>query len=101
MLVDDDRLTRLAEAVVDGTPVDWAKERSSTPDLEMRQLVEQLRLLATVADVHRAADDSTRDPRAELEPEPVRTWGPLKLRRTIGKGSFATVHLAWDPRLER
>ena len=102
MLVDDDRLTRLAEAVVDGTPVDWVKERSSTPDLEMRQLVEQLRLLATVASVHRAADDSTRDPRAELEPEPVRmSWGPLKLRRTIGKGSFATVHLAWDPRLER
>ena len=101
MLVDDNRLTRLAEAVVDGTPVDWSKERSSTPDLEMRQLVEQLRLLATVAAVHRAADDSTRDPTAELEPEPVRTWGPLKLRRTIGKGSFATVHLAWDPRLER
>ena len=102
MLVDDDRLTRLAEAVVDGTPVDWAKERSSTPDLEMRQLVEQLRLLATVASVHRAADDSTRDPRAELESEPVRmSWGPLKLRRTIGTGSFATVHLAWDPRLER
>ena len=41
MLVDDDRLMRLAEAVVDGMPVDWAKELSSTPDLEMRQLVEK------------------------------------------------------------
>src|SRR5262245_34818714 len=102
MLVDDDRLTRLAKAVVDGTPVDWSKERSSTPDLRMRQLVEQLRVLATVAAVHRAANDSTNDPTVELEPETVRTsWGPLQLRRTIGKGSFGTVHLAWDPRLER
>jgi tetratricopeptide (TPR) repeat protein/TolB-like protein len=83
-------------------PVDWATELSSTPDLEMRQLVEKLRVLATMAAVHRAADDSTRDPIAELEPETVQTsWGPLKLRRTIGKGSFGTVHLAWDPGLER
>ena len=62
MLVDDDRLMRLAEAVVDGMPVDWAKELSSTPDLETRQLVDKLRVLATMAAVHRAADDSTRDP---------------------------------------
>ena len=102
MLVDNDRLTRLAEAVVDGTPVDWAKELSSTPDLKMRQLVEKLRVLATMAAVHREADDSTRDAIAGLEAETVRTsWGPLELRRTIGKGSFGTVHLAWDPRLER
>ena len=99
MLVDDDRLMRLPGAVVDGMPVDWAKELSSTPDLEMRQLVEKMRVLATLAAVHRAADDSTRE---ELEPETAQTsWGPLELRRTIGKGSFGTVHLAWDPRLER
>jgi serine/threonine protein kinase/tetratricopeptide (TPR) repeat protein/TolB-like protein len=102
MFVDNDRLTRLAEAVVDGTPVDWAKELSSTPDLETRQLVEKLRVLANVAAVHRVADDSTRDAMAGLEPETVRTaWGPLELRRTIGEGSFGTVYLAWDPRLER
>jgi len=102
MLVDDDRLMRLAGAVVDGMPVDWAKELSSTPDLEMRQLVEKLQVLATMAAVHRAADDSTRDLVAELEPDTVQTsWGPLELRRTIGKGSFGTVYLAWDPRLER
>src|SRR5512145_1555173 len=102
MLVDEDRLMRLAGAVVDGMPVDWAKELSSTPDLEMRQLVEKLRVLATMAAVHRAADDSTHDLTAELEPETVQTsWGPLELRRTIGRGSFGTVYLAWDPRLER
>ena len=29
------------------------------------------------------------------------TWGPLELRRTIGQGRFGTVHVAWDPSLER
>ena len=37
-----------------------------------------------------------RDP-----PSVPASWGPLQLRRTIGKGSFGTVHLAWDPGLER
>jgi tetratricopeptide (TPR) repeat protein/TolB-like protein len=98
---DDDRLMGLAGAVVDGTPVDWAKELASTPDPETRQLVEQLRVLATMAAVHRG-EDSTHDLTAKEKPAPVRTtWGPLELRDTIGKGSFGTVHLAWDPRLER
>src|SRR4030095_1742414 len=93
---------RLAGAVVDGMPVDWPKELSSTPDLEMRQLVEKLQVLATMAAVHRAADDSTHDLVAELEPDTVPTsGGQLELRLTIVKGSFGTVHLAWDPRLER
>jgi eukaryotic-like serine/threonine-protein kinase len=30
-----------------------------------------------------------------------RTWGPLELRRTIGRGRFGTVYVAWDPGLER
>ena len=29
------------------------------------------------------------------------TWGPLEIRRTIGHGRFGTVHVAWDPTLER
>ena len=99
---DDNRLMGLAGAVVDGTPLDWAKEIASTPDPDTRQLVEQLRVLATMAAVHRAADESTYGAATRLESEPVRTtWGALELRDTIGKGSFGTVHLAWDPRLER
>ena len=45
MLADDERLLILAGAVVDGAPVDWAKERASTPDPEVRQVVEQLQVL--------------------------------------------------------
>ena len=104
MLANDARLMSLAGAVVDGTPVDWAQELASTPDAEMRQLVEQLRVLATMAAVHRSTDGSTLDPVVEQEQDPASvptSWGPLQLRRTIGKGSFGTVHLAWDPSLER
>ena len=68
MLANDDaRLMSLAGAVVDGTPVDWAQELASTPDAEMRQLVEQLRVLATMAAVHRSTDGSTLDPVVEQE----------------------------------
>lgn len=34
-------------------------------------------------------------------PAALKTWGPLELRRTIGQGRFGTVHVAWDPGLER
>ena len=43
-LVDD-----LADAILDGTPIDWAAAESS-PDGTARPLVSQLRVLAAVAD---------------------------------------------------
>jgi eukaryotic-like serine/threonine-protein kinase len=42
-----------------------------------------------------SASDSDAPPFARL------TWGPLEIRRTIGHGRFGTVHVAWDPSLER
>lgn len=42
-----------------------------------------------------SASDSDVPPFARL------TWGPLEIRRTIGHGRFGTVHVAWDPSLER
>ena len=39
--------------------------------------------------------------RGEILPYLSTTWGPLELRRTIGQGRFGTVHVAWDPGLER
>jgi TolB-like protein/tetratricopeptide (TPR) repeat protein len=42
-----------------------------------------------------SAGDSDVRPFARL------TWGPLEIRRTIGHGRFGTVHVAWDPSLER
>src|SRR5437762_2375774 len=47
------------------------------------------------------ADESVPSPPHEAATAPARRWGPLELRREIGKGHFGTVYLAWDPDLER
>jgi len=46
----DKELLRLAEAVSDGTPVDWERERGSHPG--MKQPLEHLALLDRVRQVH-------------------------------------------------
>jgi serine/threonine-protein kinase len=38
---------------------------------------------------------------ADAPPFARLTWGPLEIRRTLGHGRFGTVHVAWDPGLER
>lgn len=58
-------------------------------------------------DAGRADADSAATTRDEQEGDEETlssassTWGPLELRRTIGQGRFGTVHVAWDPSLER
>jgi Tol biopolymer transport system component len=92
----------VAGAIADGTPVDWAKEVEAMPDPEQREVMRQLEVVAGLASVHRTPDPSTHDHAGESSPEPVRdSWGTLELRRKIGKGSFGTVYLSWDPSLER
>ena len=44
---------------------------------------------------------SDRNPRQVAASAASATWGPLQLRRTIGRGRFGTVYVAWDPGLER
>ena len=52
MSPDSSQLLALAEAVADGRAVDWAAESGSLPAAD-RALVDQLRLLAGVGEVHR------------------------------------------------
>ena len=58
-------------------------------------------------DEGRAESDSAATTRDDQEGEEgtlsftSNTWGPLEIRRTIGQGHFGTVHVAWDPSLER
>jgi serine/threonine-protein kinase len=102
MLDDHARLMELAAAVADLKQINWLQaESAAMPD--ERYLIRQLEVLARVAAVHRGSQDAT--PGGVLvtpsrEPS-VSHWGSLELRREIGKGSYSTVYLAWDPRLER
>jgi len=100
MLADEKPLIDLAGAVADGTPIDWG-EAESTADATLQVVIEQLRIVAGLASVHRhLAEDQAAAGHEPVEP-PASRWGPLELRREIGSGGFGTVYLAWDPGLER
>jgi serine/threonine-protein kinase len=84
---NNERIDELAGAILDGTSVDWASEASSA-DATGRLLLDQLKLVAAVADLHR------RGPR-------LSQWGHLRVLEPIGRGAFGDVYRAWDTRLDR
>jgi serine/threonine-protein kinase len=87
-------LLRLAAAVADGHAVDWPSAESSA-SLDDSTVVRELRALSELVAVHRSVPLNAEADRTRAE------WGQLEVRREIGRGSFATVYLAWDPSLER
>ena len=101
-LIDD-----LADAILDGSPIDWAAVESS-PDGTAQRLVGQLRVLAAVADLHRSTPSSP-SPRSQIPPSLVEPdgadapvmWSHLRLVERIGRGAFGEVYRAWDTRLDR
>jgi len=94
----------LADAILDGTPIDWAAAESSAEEA-VRPLVRQLRALAAVATLARG-DHGSAPQQSPSEAPPARTdtqehWGHLRLVEPIGRGAFGEVYRAWDTRLDR
>jgi TolB-like protein/tetratricopeptide (TPR) repeat protein len=85
-------LDELAGAILDGTSVDWRTVQSIANRTE-RPLVEELQVLAALADLH-------RQQRAESA-RPPQTWGHIRILAPIGTGAFGHVYRAWDTRLDR
>jgi len=85
-------LDELAGAILDGTSVDWRTVQSLANETE-RPLVEELHVLATLADLH-------RQQRAESA-RPPQTWGHIRILEPLGTGAFGHVYRAWDTRLDR
>jgi serine/threonine-protein kinase len=122
---DGAALLELAGRVSDGAPVDWeAVERRSSG--EARRVVRQLRILESIASLHREGESSSsggRDPArmsdsvdpltlanpapgrapdgATPSPVTVRRWGRLEVRERLGRGAFGDVYRAWDGNLDR
>ena len=101
-LVDD-----LAEAILDGTPIDWAAAGSSA-EAAARPLVRHLKVLAAIANLHR----STPAIASTLSERPVSLaerkvgdapehWGHLRILEPVGSGASGEVYRAWDTRLDR
>ena len=99
---DDTPLLSVAGSVADGASVDWRAAGSLARQGPELDLLAQLRIIADLAAAHRDAADAAEpaDP-PELTLPPGSVWGPLRLRREIGRGRFGAVFVAWDPALER
>ena len=93
---EDEDLVRLAQAIADGTAVDWSEETRRRPDLGAA--LETLRIVGVVVGAHR---ERSERPAGATRPVPIGTWGPFELLERLGQGSFGEVHRAWDPALER
>ena len=101
-LLDD-----LADAILDGTPIDWPAAESRA-ERTMRPLLRQLRVLAAVTELHRSPPPSTPTlsqgaaSRSEAErADAPEHWGHLRLVERIGRGACGDVYQAWDTRLDR
>ena len=102
-------LKELTESIADGEAVDWDKLCSVAGDDDIRQLLEQLRIVAGVAEVHRSqADETIATPVAPAQsliatsaaPDSPTRWGHLILVRKIGEGAFGEVYEALDTWLD-
>lgn len=108
-------------AIADGGAVDWrGLDREATTD-EERELLEQLKVVAEIAALHRTMDDSPPDAGAarvighigpvapaalrsrepQWQPPVVRRWGHYELLEEVGAGAFGEVYRARDLTLDR
>lgn len=105
---ESDPLGKLSGSIADGRSIDWDAVRAlAADDDELRRLLDHLRIVAAVADVHRsqaaetlatsvAQNATTRSG----EVEAARRWGHLLLVRKIGEGAFGEVYEALDTWLD-
>lgn len=103
-------LERAVASVADRLAVDWtALEREADSD-DDRALIDCLRILGGVGNLHRTMGLDTADSdrtTTEVSPPhdsqvPISSkWGRFRIDAQVGEGGFGRVFRAWDPDLER
>ncbi len=86
------RLAQLASQILEGKAIDWPAVESSV-DGDDSAVVQQLKIVAEIAALHRGIDD--------VAASPLLSWGHLRLLERVGSGTFGDVYRAWDPHLDR
>lgn len=97
----EERMLGLAEAVVDGRPVDWDRVLAETP--ELAPALARFRQLDTMASIYQRTGAAEREgsARQPATSAPLFVWGTLRVLEKLDQGSFGEVYRAWDPSLER
>jgi len=106
---ETDPLTKLSASIADGDAIDWEAVCALAGDEDIRQFVDQLRVIAGVAEVHRSQIAETLAaetaavvgaPAAASLHGGLGRWGHLVLIRKIGEGAFGEVYEALDTWLD-
>jgi tRNA A-37 threonylcarbamoyl transferase component Bud32/tetratricopeptide (TPR) repeat protein len=115
---ESQRLLDTAASVADGRVVDWL-DLEHAADEDERRLLEQLRVVAGIVDVHRSTPEEVpneqevarlRDRVLAVDAAPgpdvpdtldAQTWGHLELQEQVGEGTFGEVYRARDTHLDR
>ncbi|MGQ0737303.1 MAG: protein kinase domain-containing protein [Acidobacteriota bacterium] len=98
------RFSRVIESIADGQAVDWSGLDES-PDERERRILGHLRLIHSVAELHRTTIVENAETIAWPEGGQARDeaprWGHLVLIEKLGEGAFGQVYRARDPWLDR
>jgi Protein kinase domain len=109
MALEGDPLGKLSESIADGESIDWDGLCAAAPDDGARRLLDHLRIVASVAEVHRSQVDESLPPAITTPAGSVPSagtaqqatrWGHLVLVRKIGEGAFGEVYEALDTWLD-
>ena len=104
-----DPLSKLSASIADGEPIDWDAVCALSGDDDIRRLIDHLRIVASVAEVHRSQVDEAVTQTVEIpqdlsstapDPQPPKRWGHLLLIRKIGEGAYGEVYEALDTWLD-
>lgn len=103
-----DAIARLSASLADDRPVDWQEALDRAATAEERRVIDQMRVLASLAAAHRAHDLLDQSASASVGtappsdvPSPIGRWGHLDLLEILGHGTTSIVYRAWDRRLAR
>src|SRR3954463_10976379 len=85
------RLVQLIDSVAEGADVNWEEATGAAESDQERHLIDNLRTVADIAQLHRVFASAPNDAIHALD---VTGWGDLDVIERLGGGAFGDVYLA-------